>query len=113
MSIPARYDITHYAGDTYDLVVKIPQDLTLATIKFEIKLPDAANPTLELFEGSGIGQDAYDVSSGTTTIYINITATQSTNLGTSVYYYDLETNTTGQVTTWLSGTYAQMAQVTQ
>lgn len=113
MSIPARYDITHYEGDTYDLTVKIPIDLTLATVKFELKLPNAGAATLELTEGSGIGVDAFDAIAGTTTVYIQITSGQSNTLGTSVYFYDLETTISGQVITWLSGTFAQIAQVTE
>lgn len=113
MSIPARYDIKHYEGDTYDLTVKIPIDLTLATVKFEIKVPGAAAATLELTEGSGIGVDAYNAIAGTTTVYIQITSGQSNTLGTTLYFYDLETTISGQVITWLSGIFAQTAQVTE
>lgn len=112
MSIPARYDIVHYQGDTYDLVVKIPVDLGLANVKFELKLSGAGAATLELYEGFGITVDTYDATAGTTTVYIQITSAQSTSLGTSVYFYDLETTLSGQVITWLTGTYAQLAQVT-
>lgn len=112
MSIPARYDITHYQGDTYDLIVKIPIDLTTANVKFELKLSGAGAATLELYEGFGITVDTFDAIAGTNTVYIQITGAQSTTLGTNVYFYDLETTMGGQITTWLTGTYAQMAQVT-
>jgi len=113
MSIPAKYDITHYQGDNYDLIVKIPLDLTSAAIKFEIKTPNATTATLELTLGSGISKDAYNAGAGTTTVYVSISAAQSTTLGTTVYFYDLETTLSGQKTTWFGGRFAQMAQVSE
>lgn len=113
MSIPAKYDITHYEGDTYDLTVIIPLDLTLATVKFELKVPGAGAASLELYEGSGVGVDTYNATTQTTTVYIQITSGQSNTLGPSTFFYDLETTISGQVITWLSGTFSQIAQVTE
>lgn len=113
MSIPAKYDITHYQGDNYDLIVKIPVDLATAAIKFEIKTPNAASATLELTLGSGISKDTFDAGTGTTTVYVSISSAQSTTLGTTVYFYDFETTLSGQKITWFGGRFAQMSQVSE
>lgn len=113
MPVPAKYDITHYQGDTFDLVVTLPVDLTSAAIKFELKTPNAASATLELTIGSGISIGAYNATAGTTDCYITLTSTQSANLGTTVYFYDLETTIVGTRITWFGGRFAQIAQVSE
>lgn len=112
MSIPAKYNITHYQGDTFITAIALEGNLTTTTPKFEIKLPNATSATLELLSGSGITIQAYDAASDTTTFAIAISAAQSTTLGyADVYWYDFEILSGSVVTTYLAGSFTQPQQV--
>jgi hypothetical protein len=110
MSLPARYDIVHYQGDTYTLTLSLDGDKTASTPKLEISPPNDATPDLELTTGSGITA-TYDAPTDKTTYTIVITATQSTTLGaTTNYWYDFQLQSGSVVTTFLAGSFTQMAQ---
>jgi len=111
MGLPARYDITHYQGDTFSIVVALDGNFLASTFKFELKIPNAVSPALELTNGSGITIGGYNPTTGKTPITITITPVQSTALGSSIYWYDLEDNTGGVIKTYLAGTFAQVEQI--
>lgn len=107
MSLPAKYDITHWQGDTYSVVLTLTGDYTAHTHKFEIKSILSGTPILELTTGgSGIVLGAY--ANGVTPVTITITATQSAAIvDTTIYNYDYQVQTGVVVTTLLTGTFAQ------
>jgi hypothetical protein len=110
MSLPARYDIIHYQGDTYTLSLVLDNDLTAQTAKFEIDLPNQTTPDLELTNASGI-TSTFDALTNKTTFVITISSAQSTTLGaSSIFWYDFQLSDGVTVTTFLAGSFTQMAQ---
>ena len=115
MSMPARYDITHFQGDTFSMVITLNGNFSSSTMKFEIKSLTVSSPAaLELFIGSGITVGTYNPITGQTAVTIGITAAQSLALGnTTIYQYDFEITTGSTVLTYLSGSFAQVEETAQ
>ena len=106
-------NITCMRNDTFNLDMDWtdasdnPIDLTAYTFKAQVKRSKASNESILTFADSDFTKDA----SG------NLTMTKSStemDLESSVYYYDMQTTNiaTGDVATWLGGTFTIQEDVT-
>ncbi len=106
----AKYDITHYQGDTFILAFYLGGDFTAQTPLMQLRTTPSsatvtATPTITM---------TYDAATDKTFVQATMTAaTTAALLPATVYYYDFEFTNAGVVTTYLYGNFSITAEVTR
>jgi len=106
----AKYDITHYQGDTFILAFYLTGDYTSQTPLMQLRTSPstasvAATPTITM---------TYNAGTGKTFVQATMTATTTAALlPSTVYYYDFQFTNAGVVTTYLYGNFSITAEVTR
>ena len=113
MSQPAKYDIKTYQGDTFTLQFYIDGDRTGETLEFQVRTsPGSGSAFVTVADGSMT--KIYDVGENKTLVIAGISAaTMGTFSPSTLYAYDFQSDDSGNITTWLYGSFTVIAQVTR
>lgn len=106
----AKYDITHYQGDTFTLAFYMTGDFTSQTPLMQLRTTPSsasvtATPTITMSYSAGTGKTFVEATMSA--------ATTAALLAGTVYYYDFQFNNAGVVTTYLYGNFSITAEVTR
>ena len=113
MSQPAKYDISTYQGDTFQLTFYIDGDHSGDTLELQIRVtPASSSPFLTVLDAAMT--KIYDVGEDKTLVQCPISAaTMATISAFTIYAYDFQSTASGIVTTWLYGSFSVTAEVTR
>lgn len=113
--VPPKQAIELYSGDTTNLVVYIPADLSGSAISMSVKQDDGT-ALFSLSEGSGITVTANDLPPGGLGVYSSVriapTSAQTALLQGVAAIYDIQAVTGSEVRTWLRGSITALADTT-
>ena len=113
MSQPAKYDIKTYQGDTFTLQFYIDGDRTGETLEMQVRTSPASGSAF-VTVADGSMTKIYDVGENKTLVIAGISAaTMGTFSPSIVYAYDFQSDDSGNITTWLYGSFTVIAQVTR
>lgn len=109
-NIPAKYDITHYQGDTFTLAFYLTGDYSSQTALMQLRTDPsnasvAATPTITVTYNAGTGKSFVEAT-------LDATTTAALAVGT-VYYYDFQFTNGAVVTTYLYGNFSITAEVSR
>jgi hypothetical protein len=113
MAVPATLDLNITRGDTETIVISLTQDDQTTPINITGRTYTAqlrTSPDISIVSAS-FTCTVTDGSNGQTTCVLS--ATDSEKLKPGYYYWDLEENASGVITTILSGTVTVLADVTR
>lgn len=113
--VPPKQNIEMYSGDTTNIMIYIPADLSTATVSMSVKQEDGT-ALFTLAEGSGITVTANDLPPNGLGTYSSVRIAPSSNQtslleGVSAVY-DIQAVTGAEVRTWLRGSITAIADTT-
>jgi hypothetical protein len=110
MSLPATYNISHYQGDTFSLVLAMDDDLTAQTPLLQLRTDPSS---VSVVVAASIAS-SYSGVTDKTTFTCTLTATQTAALTAgTVYYYDFQLTNGTTVTTYIRGNFGIVAEVSR
>jgi hypothetical protein len=113
MSQPAKYDITTYQGDTFTLSFYIDGDQTGKTLEMQVRTSPASGSAFVTVLDAAMTK-IYDVTEDKTLVVAAISAaTMATFTPSTIYAYDFQSDDSGNIQTWLYGSFSVMAEVTR
>jgi hypothetical protein len=113
MSQPAKYDIKTYQGDTFTLSFYIDGDQTGKTLEFQVRTSPSSGSAFVTVLDAAMTK-IYDVAEDKTLVIAAINATTMATFSPStIYSYDFQSDDSGNVQTWLYGSFTVMAEVTR
>ena len=113
MSQPAKYDISTYQGDTFQLTFYIDGDHTGDTLELQIRVTPATSSAFVTVLDAAMTK-IYDAGEDKTLVQCPISAaTMASFAPATIYAYDFQSTASGNVTTWLYGSFSVTAEVTR
>jgi hypothetical protein len=106
----AKYDISHYQGDTFILAFYMPGNVSTQTALCQLReLPSSASAFLTFTVSM-----TYNAVDDKTLVQASLTAGQTATMAVgSIYYYDFQLTNSGVVTTYLYGNFSVTAEVSR